>query len=308
MTIRGLEIFLKVTELGSMSAAARELGISQASVSQVIVETERHYGIQLFDRCKHRLILTEQGRQLCSYARKTVRLAAETERFLLGERQCPLLRVGASATVGGAFLAPLLAKLRDRMGSVQFDVQVSNTHRIEEALLRDTLDFGVVEGVVHSEELLTEFICSDELVLVCGPEHRFYGRSWVAPEELQRESFLLREEGSGTREWLEGELRRHEIVYHIGWTAHTSAALEDAAAHHFGLAALPLRMIRHAVAEKRIWPFRVQDFKMKRSFRLAYHRDKYLGAGFQELRALCQEERTPHAPVEFLEAGYGEDL
>ena len=68
MTIRNLEIFTKVAELGSMSAAAKVLYITQPSVSLAISDIEREFDIRLFDRVGNTLCLTPTGQQLMNYA------------------------------------------------------------------------------------------------------------------------------------------------------------------------------------------------------------------------------------------------
>ncbi|MBR4026396.1 MAG: LysR family transcriptional regulator, partial [Lachnospiraceae bacterium] len=68
MTIRNLEIFTRVADLGSMSAAAKSLYITQPSVSLAIAEIEKEYGVKLFDRIGNHLHLTPTGQQLLIYS------------------------------------------------------------------------------------------------------------------------------------------------------------------------------------------------------------------------------------------------
>lgn len=70
MTIRHLEIFLRVAESESMSTAAKELFISQPTVSGSIAELEKEYNVRLFERLNKRLYITEAGEKLRIYARK----------------------------------------------------------------------------------------------------------------------------------------------------------------------------------------------------------------------------------------------
>lgn len=69
MTIRSLEIFVKVAECGKMSEVARNMYITQSSVSQAISEIEKEYGVKLFDRISKKLYLTEAGKKLLGYGR-----------------------------------------------------------------------------------------------------------------------------------------------------------------------------------------------------------------------------------------------
>ena len=82
MTIRHLKVFIAVAQTGKMGAAAKELYISQPTVSQVISEIEEQYGVKLFERLSKKLYITKEGRQLLDYARHIIALFDEMERNL----------------------------------------------------------------------------------------------------------------------------------------------------------------------------------------------------------------------------------
>ncbi len=288
MTTRELEIFSAVVDCGSMSAAARKLRISQSSVSQVVVELERKYDVLLFERYAHTLHLTEVGRTLLEYARQTLNLARETETFLRGATQRPHLRVGASATVGCSVLCPLLDRLRQELPQIALDVLVSNTQIIEDLLMRYQLDIGLVEGRITHQELVQERVTGDSLALICGRGHPFYGREMVSPRELDGQTFLMREEGSGTRAQLEGELERCKVQYHVGWVANSPEALRQAVIHNFGLSALSPYTLQDSLRKGELWAFRAEGMDLSRQFTLVYHADKYPAAAFTRFRQICQ--------------------
>ena len=180
-----------------MSAAASKLHISQSSVSQVVVELEHKYDVLLFERYARTLHLTDVGQTLLEYARQTLNLARETETFLRGATQRPRLRVGASVTVGCSVLCSVLEQLRRELPQIMLEVIVSNTQNIQERLLRYELDIGVVEGLVTHSDLVKKRIVGDTLALICGQGHPFFGLKSVPMRELDGQTFLLREEGTG---------------------------------------------------------------------------------------------------------------
>ena len=193
MTTRELEIFSTVMECGTMSAAASKLHISQSSVSQVVVELEHKYDVLLFERYARTLHLTDVGQTLLEYARQTLNLARESETFLRGATQRP----GASVTVGCSVPCSVLEQLRRELPQIMLEVVVSNTQNIQERLLRYELDIGVVEGLVTHPDLVKERIVGDTLALICGQRHPFFGLKIVPMRELDGQTFLLREEGTG---------------------------------------------------------------------------------------------------------------
>ena len=116
MTIRNLEIFTKVAELGSMSGAAKNLYITQPSVSLAIAEIEHEYDVRLFDRVGNRLRLTLTGQQLLEYTTSILHQYKEMERFLKDESHSSSIRIGATATVGQYIIAPIIEQLKEIYG------------------------------------------------------------------------------------------------------------------------------------------------------------------------------------------------
>lgn len=275
MTTRELEIFSAVAEQGTMSEAARKLRISQSSVSQAVADIEREYGVLLFERYAHSLHLTHTGRTLLEYARQTLHLARETDAFLRSATRQTELRVGASATVGSCVLCPLLDRLQTATPGLRPWVVVSNSQEIQRLLLHNELDVGLVEGRTSHPDLVVRRAMEDELVLICGRNHPFFGRELLQPEELEGQTLILREEGSGTRAHWEDQLRRCGVTGVPGWVCTSPEAIRAAVIHGFGLSVLSRRQVREDLAAGRLWICPVEGLELRRSFSLVYHKNKY---------------------------------
>ena len=100
MTIRHLQIFKAVAEAGKMGQAARQLYISQPTVSKAIGDLEKEYGVLLFDRLAQKLYITEAGTRLLRYARQLLALYDEMEADLhaTGNSMTPAFSPRATAT------------------------------------------------------------------------------------------------------------------------------------------------------------------------------------------------------------------
>ena len=108
MTIRHLKIFLTVAETGKMSLAAKQLYLTQPTISQAIRELEEHYNTRLFDRLSKRLYITEEGKHLMDLAQIAVRAFDELEHQMQSEAKIEHFRIGATVTVGSCLLPSLL--------------------------------------------------------------------------------------------------------------------------------------------------------------------------------------------------------
>lgn len=291
MTIRNLEIFTKVAELGSMSAAAKSLYITQPSVSLAIAEIEHEYNVKLFDRVGNRLRLTPTGQQLLEYTSSILHQYKEMERFLKDESHSSAIRIGATATVGQYIIAPIIDELKREIPDIKCEVTVASTRVVEDALLRSELDIGFVEGDITSHSLVVKPIMEDELAVICSPEHPFYLRKTVQLQELEGETFILREEGSGTRAKVESILRENHISYNPQWKCTSFGAIKEAVRHNLGITIISPRVARHELLNGDLWACFIEGSSFKRTFDLVYRQNKYFSRSlkrFVELSTTVQ--------------------
>ena len=266
MTLRSLEVFLAVVECGSMRAAAERLYISQPSVSGAVADLEETYGVRLFERLGRRLYLTGEGEQLAGYARRMLSLNGEIDRQMRSAGERLPLRIGASVTVGSSIMAGLVRQLE---GPPPY-VFVGNTGTVEQRLLTNQLDVGLVEGEIHSRDLQITPVLRDRLVLVCPQGHPLCGRSGIRLAELADQPLILREPESGTRQVLDLEFRRLGVPMRAAWECTNSQAI----LHGLGVALLSPRLLEEDGGGLAAVP--LLDGPVERWFSLVVHKDKYL--------------------------------
>ena len=275
MTIRNLEIFTKVAELGSMSAAAKTLYITQPSVSLAIAEIEHEYDVKLFDRTGNRLHLTPTGQQLLEYTTSILLQYKEMERFLKDESHSSSLRIGATVTVGQNIIAPIIEQLKVENPDIKCQVTVASTSIIEESLLKSELDVGFVEGDITSTALIVKPILTDEMRVICSPAHPFYMKPSIKLHELNGQTFILREEGSGTRARAEDILRENNITYHTQWNCASFGAIKEAVMHNLGITIISPRVVQRELADGNLWACKIEDASFQRTFDIAYRKNKF---------------------------------
>ena len=221
MTIRHLTVFVTVAEQGSMSAAAKFLYLSQPTVSQAIRELEKHYNGLLFERLGKKLYLTDMGRLLLPHAREMLRQFEQLEELMQNQGQSSTLKLGSTITVGTCLTPSIILKLQQKLPDLDVYSFVTNTRVIEQKLLCSDLDAAVVEGEIHSPELIVIPVIDDCLVLATGKKHPFYSRNRIHVQELNGQKFAVREYGSGTRQLFEDYAQRHELSIRTAWEANS---------------------------------------------------------------------------------------
>lgn len=291
MTIRNLEIFTKVAELGSMSAAAKVLYITQPSVSLAISDIEKEYDIRLFDRVGNTLCLTPTGQQLMNYATNIIHQYKDMELFLQDESHNAGIRVGATATIGYYIIAPIIEQLEHEIPGMRCEVTVASTGIIEEKLIKSELDIGFVEGDITSNALVVKPVLEDELTVLCSCQHRFYGKRSVFLHELEGESFILREEGSGTRAKLESILRENHITYQPQWDCYSFEAIKEAVLHNLGITVMSPKVAKRELLSGELWACNIEDVSLKRTFDLVCRKGKFFNETLSRFVEICENKR-----------------
>lgn len=270
-----LHIFYTVAEKGSFSHAAQALHMTQPAVTMQVQSLEDYFGTKLFLRSTKKIELTEAGRTLLPYARKSIELMKETDvgmskfTHMLEGR----LHLGASLTVGEYILPRLLGPFSQEYPNISVSMKVINTKQILEEILSHQLTFGLVEAEVHHPDVHTEALLSDELKLIMAKNHPLAARERITTEDLLQYPFVLREQGSGTRRVMEEELTRAgcdiadlNIVMELGSTGAVKSAVEAG----LGLSVLSQSSVKHESALGVLLVRDVEGVQFSRSFNAIY--------------------------------------
>lgn len=209
MDLQHLRTFFEVARTGNVSRAAERLYITQPALSRQMDNLEKSLGIPLFTRHSRGMKLTEAGRRLYEFAEKALRIVAEAERALkeMRELESGRVTVAASTTMGNYLLPGLLALFSRAHPGIDVSMQVANSEQVIDWVLQGSHDVGFVAKHPEKPGLSIEPVVEDEIIFLAAPD-----QSRQKPEEaLANAVFLLREEGSATREIAESILLREGI-------------------------------------------------------------------------------------------------
>jgi DNA-binding transcriptional LysR family regulator len=248
-----LHIFYTVAEKGSFSHAAQALHMTQPAVTMQVQSLEDYFGVKLFHRSTKKIELSEAGRALLPYAKRSIDLVRETEVAMSKFTHMVegRLQLGASLTVGEYILPRLLGPFNKEYPNVSVSMKVMNTTQILEEILNHQLTFGLVEAPVHHPDVHTEAVLSDELKLILPANHPLVEQERITIEDVLQYPFVLREKGSGTRQVMEDELQRRgldasfmKIVMELGSTGAVKSAVEAG----LGISILSQSSVKHEAA------------------------------------------------------------
>lgn len=288
MTIRHLKIFAVVADLGSMSAAAKQLFISQPAVSQAISELETHYKVLLFDRLGHKLYITQNGEKLLILARQLLHQYESMEASMLTNESQIHLRIGSSITVGTCLMPSIIREMEQEQPLLSVYSLVHNTAEIEQRLLDSSLDAAVVEGDIQSPHLISIPIISDQLVLLCSKRHPFFSKNTICAADLNNQRFAMRENGSGTRKLFESYLHKHNLSIQIACEANCPRSIANALLEQNLLAMMSYRLVEPELREGKLKAFSNSSHSWDRKFKLVYHKDKLLTPEIHNLKKILE--------------------
>jgi len=290
LTLRQLQIFRGVADLGSTAAAAADLALSQSAASAAVIELERLLEVRLFDRVGKRLQLNENGRAVLPQALALLDGAGALERWARDrDTQIGVLRLGASTTIGNYLLPGILADFQNMLGlpaqgALQVQVVIANTAAITSQVAAFQLDLGLIEGPCHEPELTVQPWLEDELLVVAAARDPLVQRAQPITLAMLREAtWLLRESGSGTRETIDQLLTPHLHQLRAGIEFGNSEAIKRAAASGLGISCLSRYVVEDFLASGLLVAPRSELPRLTRRFHLVTHGLKWRTRGLDLL-------------------------
>lgn len=237
-----LKAFYMVAQLGSVTLAAKKLGLSQPTVTNQIRQLESQFSVELFYRGGRRLTLSETGTRLLPLVKPMVSHSANIEFFLSNaSSKAGKLRIGATAPY---YILDLVKGFRELHGG-QVSLELGNSQQMIEALDEYRVDLVTSSLQLTDARLFALRLGQDPLVLVAHRSHPLANQSRIHLSAIEGHCVLMREEGSYTRQLTEDMLTRAQLklenVIEIG----SREAIREAVLRNIGVSIIA----RHEVPD-----------------------------------------------------------
>lgn len=287
--------FLEVIKRGSLSGAARALGVSQPAVSNQIKGLERELGTELLIRGERGVVsLTAAGEEFLAFAEQVATTYDEMLQRLshIKEEISGELIIAASTTPGEFILPQLLTDFSARYPQVVAKVTIADTGDVVEKVLARQCDIGFIGAPIERPRLTLIPLIKDEIVLAVYPDHPFSRREAIGLEELQRQRLILREEGSGTRRSLEqllagrGEKLPEDDVALVLGSTH---AIIEAIQARLGIGFVSAFAVSRLQASGQLHTVSIAGFSLSRDLFVAYEEGQLSSRLPQEFLAFAQQ-------------------
>ncbi len=292
ITLRQLQIFEAVARLGSFTAAARELHVTQPTVSMQISKLCEQLELTLLEQVGREVRLTADGRKVyevaCDIIARTGMLG-ELATSLKGEVQGDL-RI-ASVTTATYFLPRLLGAFIKRYPRVEPFLSVTNRTQVIERLRNGSDDLIIMGRAPQELDVVAHAFLDNDLVVAVASTHPLAVRQGRIPlKALTEERFLMREPGSGTRLAVETLLAEHGLSVRPAMELGSTEAVKQAVLAGLGVSVLPRHAIERALTAGDVVVLDVEHFPLRRKWYAVHLKGRRLSLAAQQfLDYLCND-------------------
>ena len=271
-----LNVFLTAATTLNFTAAARQLHMSQPSVSQHIRELENFFDTQLFVREGRRIYLTDAGVALIPMAQRLVSASVSLEEKMrsLKEEVYGHLIVGCSTTSGKYILPFLLAEFLKRHPKVEATCHVSSRAISMQMLCDGDVQLALASANEFCPDIEFKRLIGDPVVLIAPLDHPWAEKGEIEPQELLRGLFIMREEGSGTRSVAAQGLQRMGLSMDQlsrALTLGNSEAIALAVQEGIGVAFSSQSVVDYIVSG-RVAPVKIRGLTMQQDIYIGRHK------------------------------------
>ena len=204
ITLRQLKVFEAVARHLSFSRAAEELHLTQPAVSMQVKQLEEQAGLPLTEMVGKKVFLTGAGEEVARHARRIAQQLREANEALDAIKGVRGGRLSIGVVSTAKYFAPrLLAEFRKRHPGIELNLAVHNREIIVRQLADNEIDLAIMGQPPLEFATVAEGFADHPLVIIAPPDHPLAKEKKIAPAQLDQETFLIRESGSGTRGTME---------------------------------------------------------------------------------------------------------
>ena len=291
ITIRQFKIFETVAQQLSYTRAAELLYLSQPAVSMQIKQLENEMEMPLFERMGKKLFLTEAGEELLVYARSIIQQLDELDDVFNELRGSNKGRLTiAVATTANYFALKLLGEFYQRFSATNISLDVTNRENLLNHLNDNTVDMVIMGQPPENSDVEATPFLENPLVAIAPLGHELANKKNIPLSELQQETFIMREHGSGTRIAMERFFKQNGYSISSVMEMSSNEAINQAVEAGLGLGIVSRHTLELELALGRLEILDIKSFPIMRHWYLVHRKGKRLTALMAAFKNLVIEE------------------
>jgi DNA-binding transcriptional LysR family regulator len=291
LTLRQLQCFSSVARNLSYTRAAEELHLTQPAVSMQIRQLEQQAGLALTEQFGKQIHLTEAGTEVYRYARSILQQVEEMDDVLDKLKGVAGGRLKIAAISSANYFAPrLLGTFHQRFPDVSVSMDVTNQKAVLRQIVENEVDMAIMGQPPKDSQVEAIPFMANPLIIVAPPEHRLAKRKRIAQKELEKEVFLVREPGSGTRGAMERFFREQKLRLTTGMGMGSLSSIKQGVRAGLGLGLLPRDAVQVELQIGHLVELKVKGLPIERQWYVVLHKGKRLSLAAEEFKSLLINE------------------
>ncbi|MGF0095351.1 LysR family transcriptional regulator [Peptoniphilus sp. SGI.035] len=272
MTIRDLEIFIEVVKTKNMSNAAKNLEISQPTVSHAISLIENEYNVRLFDRVSKKLYITDVGLRLYDFALNILEQFENTLIFLQSSSTAHNIKLGVSSNFSSKFLLEIVDAYEKDKEDVSIRVFVDSREKIIEKLNSGIINLAIIEGEAGIENNSAEPFYEDEIFIISSKNSEIKDKETLEPEDLKNKKFVLEDLDDYSKKMFLNYLREKNIPIDLKFICQNKDMVLNIVKNSDVLSI----GASSSFSDDDIIKHKISNVSIKRTYYLVYHGDAFL--------------------------------
>ena len=284
MNLKQLEAFVQVAEGGSFSRAAKELYLTQPTISAHIASLEKELNVRLFIRNTKEVSLSEDGKELYKYAKPMMDLEHKIEeRFGSGEEPGKHCITIAASTVPAQYILPaILKRYNEKYPEEQLKILEMDSAKVVLRVIDHMVDVGLTGTTLEKKHCRYVPFYKDQLVVITPNTEKYRKLQAESADDISwicQESFIMREEGSGTRKEAEKQFARAGISVEkldVIASIENQETIKKSVSQGLGISVLSALASKDEVEEGHILAFPIPGADSGRDINLVYNKNYQL--------------------------------
>jgi DNA-binding transcriptional LysR family regulator len=291
LTLRQLQCFSAVAKNLSFTRAAEELHLTQPAVSMQVRQLEQQAGLPLTEQIGKRIYLTDAGEEVYRYARSILQQVDEMDDVLDRMKGLSGGQIRIAAISSANYFAPrLLGVFLERYPDVSVSMDVIRQERVLRQVADNAVDMAIMGQPPKDMQVDAIEFMENPLVIIAPPGHPLADRQRISLKQIEKEIFLTREPGSGTRGAMMRFFREHKLKLKTGMEMGSLEGIKQSVQAGLGLGIVPLGAIETELLLERLVVLKVRGMPIRRHWHVVMPRGKRLSAAAEAFRALLVDE------------------
>ena len=290
-TFRQLELFESVARNSSFTRAAEESYLTQPAVSTQIKQLEDEVGTPLFERLGKKIFLTEAGREMYEFSRSIAKKFDDVSTVLSEMKGVKRGHLNIAVTSTAEYFAPyLLAAFCKQHSGITVNLDVINREALLRQLADNIPDMVIMGSPQGGGDLEANSFMNNPLVVIAPPNHPLSGSGRIPLQTLLKESFIVREKGSGTRNAIQIFLEQRGLTMTTTMEMSRNEAIKHAVMAGLGLGIVSIHTLEMELALGRLVVLNVEGFPILKDWYIVHRSGKRFSAAAQAFKEFVLNE------------------